>query len=133
MRSAWKLISLIYMLLQYNLLPASIGLRRNKGHEQHGRNSCVSDEVYGSERTGCRERGEKTEKLSRNDGGEQCRRAAARFYGRGSCSQPPAPPGTITTRFLFLPAVYCSLHLSHREPHLLKEMRKNNETMGCGA
>lgn len=44
----------------------------------------------------------------------------------------PIPPATITTRFLFLPAVYCSLHLSHREPHLLKEMRQNNETIGCG-
>lgn len=89
MMPAWSLIFLIYMLLQYNLLPASIGLRRNKAHEQHGWDSCVSDEVYCSERTGCGEHGEKTEKLSRNGGSEQCRRAAARFYGRGSCSHPP--------------------------------------------
>lgn len=89
MMPAWSLISLIYMLLQYSLLPASIGLCRNKAHEQHGWDSCVSDEVYGTERTGCGEHGEKTEKLGSNGGNEQCRRAAARFYGRGSCSHPP--------------------------------------------
>lgn len=36
---------------------------------------------------------------------------------------------TPTTRPLFLPAMYCSLHLSHYETHLLKEGRQNNETM----
>lgn len=111
---------------QYNLLPAYMSLHKNK--------AAWSGIVFvwwaaattfiASKRTGYTERGEKTVKLGWNGGREQCRRAAARFYGLGSCSQPP------TTRSLFLPAMYCSLHLSHYEPHLLKETRQNNETIG---
>lgn len=37
----------------------------------------------------------------------------------------PAPK----PRSLFLPAMYCSLHLSRYEPHSLQEARQNNETM----
>lgn len=38
-------------------------------------------------------------------------------------------PTPTTTRSLFLPAMHCSLHLSHYEPRLVKEARQNNETM----
>lgn len=79
-----------------------------------------------SRRTGYTEHRQKTVKLGWNGDREQCMRAPARFYGLGSCSQPP------TTSCLFLPAMYCSLHLSHYEAHLLRETRQNNETIDRG-
>lgn len=42
--------------------------------------------------------------------GEQCRRAAARFYGLGSCSQPP-PPGP--SSFLRCTVVYTWATMNH--------------------
>lgn len=84
----------------------------------------LNDNIYSlQKRQDTQSTGEKIVKLGWNGGGEQCRRAVARFYGLGSCSQPP------TTRSLFLPAMYCSLHMSHYEPHFLREARQNNEAV----
>lgn len=46
-----------------------------------------------------------------NGGVEQCRRAAARFYGLGSCSQPPPPPGP--SSFLRCTVVYTWATTNH--------------------
>lgn len=108
-------------------------LIRKRAHEQPGLASAgvwwaaaEAATFIASRRTGYTEHRQKTVKLGWNGDREQCTRVAARFYGLGSCSQPP------TTSCLFLPAMYCSLHLSHYEAHLLRETRQNNETIERG-
>lgn len=107
---------------------------RKRAHEQPGlagagvwwAAAAAAATFIDSRKTGYTEHRQKTVKLGWNGDREQCTRAAARFYGLGSCSQPP------TTSCLFLPAMYCSLHLSHYEAHLLRETRQNNETIDRG-
>ena len=79
-------------------LPSVVFMVRTKADEQPGQD--LSDEEQQQQQRLLPLKGqdthkhrEKTVKLGWNGGGEQCRRAAARFYGLGSCfPQPPPPP-----------------------------------------
>lgn len=93
---------------QHNRLPAFKSLHgKNKGRQAAWSGFMfvwwTTTTFTASERTGYTEHREKTVKPGWNGGGEQCRRAAARFYGLGSCSQPP-PPGP--SSFLRCTVVY---------------------------
>lgn len=80
---------------------------RTKADKESDQDSCLSTTFTAPEEgQDALTTGRKRSKQGWNGGGEQCRRAAAMFYGLGSCSQPP-------TKSLFLPAMHCSLHLSH--------------------
>lgn len=101
------------MPFQQNLLPAFKSLHgKNKGEAWSGIMFVwwTTTTLTASKKTGYTELREKTVKLGWNGGGEQCRRAAVRFYGLGSCSQPP-PPGP--SSFLRCTVVYTWATMNH--------------------
>ncbi len=119
---------IIYLLISTtSFLPTRVFMERTKAHEQPAWASCLSDEqqhLLPLKRTGYTEHREKTAKLGLERWRWTMQEGGCQVLWSGILLPTPT-----TSRSLFLPAMYCSLHLSHYEPHLLKEARQNNETM----
>ena len=93
-------------------LPRGIFMIRTKADEKAWSGFMFVNNIYGLWKgAGSSEHWEKTVKRGRSGGAKQCRRAAARFYGLGSCSQPPPPPSP--SSFLRCTVVYTWATMNH--------------------
>lgn len=106
-------------------LPPGIFMIRTKAGEKPDQDSCLSTTFMASEKgQGPLSIGEKTVEAGLERWRWTMQEGGCQVLWSGILLPTPT-----TTESLFLPAMHCSVHLSHYEPRLLKEAGQNNETM----